>query len=120
MLFRSRHLHDSGVEMHTGVTVLHRTEDGIAGHTEYEDHWALPVDDLVLVTHQVPDDGLHQALLAEQPRWKEAGIEAVHLIGDAQSPRWISEAVFDGHRLARELELPDPSFPAPVLRDLPA
>ena len=44
---------------------------------------------------------------------------AVHLIGDAQSPRWISEAVFDGPRLAREIDLPDPTFPAPVLRDLP-
>ena len=43
----------------------------------------------------------------------------VFLIGDAQSPRWISEAVFDGHRLAREIDLPDPSFPAPTRRDLP-
>jgi dimethylamine/trimethylamine dehydrogenase len=41
------------------------------------------------------------------------------VIGDAASPRWISESVFDGHRLAREIDLPDPSFPAPMLRDQP-
>ena len=77
------------------------------------------VDDLVLVTHQVPDDALHRELTADPERLAAAGIEAVHLIGDAQSPRWISEAVFDVHRLAREIDLPDPTFPAPVLRDLP-
>jgi dimethylamine/trimethylamine dehydrogenase len=37
-----------------------------------------------------------------------AGIARVLRIGDAVAPRMISEAVFEGHRAARELELPDP------------
>ena len=117
--FLRQHLHDAGIVMHTGVTLGARTATGVTGETEYGDPWSLDVDDLVLVTHQVPDDVLHRDLIADPERLAEAGIDAVHLIGDAQSPRWISEAVFDGHRLAREIDLPDPAFPAPVLRDLP-
>ena len=114
-----QHLHDVGVTMHAGITVRGRETGRITGETEYGDPWELAVDDLVLVTHQVPVDGLHRELTADPALLSAAGIDAVHLIGDAQSPRWISEAVFDGHRLARELDLPDPSFPAPTRRDLP-
>ena len=117
--FLRQHLHDVGIAMHTGVTLRARTATGVTGETEFGDPWSLDVDDLVLVTHQVPDDVLHRDLIADPERLAAAGIDAVHLIGDAQSPRWISEAVFDGHRLAREIDLPDPTFPAPVLRDLP-
>jgi dimethylamine/trimethylamine dehydrogenase len=117
--FLRQHLHDVGVTMHVGVTLRARTADGVAGETTYGDPWHLDVDDVVLVTHQVPTDELYRELGHDPAALAEAGIEAVHLIGDAQSPRWISEAVFDGHRLAREIDLPDPSFPAPVLRDLP-
>jgi len=114
-----QHLHDVGVAMHTGVTVLARTPTGISGETQYGDPWTLDVDDLVLVTHEVPRDGIHRELVSDPDALKAAGIESVHLIGDAQSPRWISEAVFDGHRVARELDGPDPAFPAPILRDQP-
>jgi dimethylamine/trimethylamine dehydrogenase len=115
-----QHLHDVGVTMHTGVTVLARHEGSVAGETQYGDPWSLAVDDLVLVTHQVPDDGIYRDLVSDPTSLADAGIDAVHLIGDAQSPRWISESVFDGHRLAREIDLPDPSFPAPFRRDRPA
>jgi len=115
-----QHLHDVGVAMQVGITVLERTPDGIGGETEYGDPWSLDVDDLVLVTHQVPTDDLYRALVADPQALSAAGIDAVHLIGDAVSPRWISESVFDGHRLAREIDLPDPTFPAAVLRDQPA
>jgi len=114
-----QHLHDVGVAMHTQVT-MRSFEDGVAGgETSYGDPWSLEVDDLVLATHQVPVDGMYRELVSEPVALADAGIRAVHLIGDAQSPRWISEAVFDGHRLAREIDLPDPSFPAPLLRDIP-
>ncbi len=115
-----QHLHDVGVTMHPGITILARTPTGVTGETEYGDPWSLDVDDLVLVTHQVPVDGVYRELAADPAALSEAGIDQLHLIGDAQSPRWISEAVFDGHRLARELDGPDPAFPAPLTRDLPA
>lgn len=112
-----QHLHDVGVTMHTGITLTARQPERLRGETVYGDPWSLEVDDLVLVTHQVADDALYRDLMADPAALTAAGIEAVHLIGDAQSPRWISEAVFDGHRLARELEL---ASPATVLRDQPA
>lgn len=115
-----QHLHDVGITMHTSVTLRERTRDGVNGDTAYGDPWRLDVDDLVLVTHQIPEDGLHRDLAADPAALAAAGISALHLIGDAQSPRWISEAVFDGHRLAREIDLLHPDFPAPTLRDAPA
>jgi dimethylamine/trimethylamine dehydrogenase len=117
--FLRQHLHDSGVAMHPGVTILARTEVGVAGETQFGDPWTLDVDDFVLVTHQVPISDLYRDLTSDPAALAAAGIEAVHLIGDASAPRWISESVFDGHRLARELDLPEPAFPAPVLRDIP-
>jgi dimethylamine/trimethylamine dehydrogenase len=114
-----QHLHDVGVTMHVGVTVLEFEPGRVGGETQYGDPWTLEVDDLVLVTHQVPADDLHRALTSDAGALDAAGITAVHVIGDAASPRWISEAVFDGHRLAREIDLPEPSFPAPTLRDQP-
>lgn len=115
-----QHLHDVGITMHTSVTLRQRAAGEVSGDTAYGDPWHLPIDDLVLVTHQVPADGLYRELQADHAALEEAGIRQLFLIGDAQSPRWISEAVFDGHRLAREIDLPHPEFPAPVLRDLPA
>jgi dimethylamine/trimethylamine dehydrogenase len=106
--------------MHADVTMQQAEEGAVTGETAYSDPWRLEVDDIVLVTHQVPVDALHRELVADQAGLDEAGISQLFLIGDAQSPRWISEAVFDGHRLAREIDLPHPEFPAPVLRDLPA
>ena len=115
-----QHLHDVGVTMHVGVTVLASEPGTVSGETQYGDPWALAADDLVLVTHQVPDDQLFASLTADPAALARAGIDSVHLIGDAAAPRWISESVFDGHRLGREIDLPDPRFPAPLRRDLPA
>jgi dimethylamine/trimethylamine dehydrogenase len=106
--------------MHAGVTVTDRRAGGIGGRTDLGDPFELDVDDVVLVTHQVPRDDLHRALLSDPDALAAAGIEAVHLIGDAMAPRWISESVFDGHRLAREIDGPHPAFPLPHLRDHPA
>jgi len=44
----------------------------------------------------------------------------VYVIGDAVAPGMPSEAVFDGHRLARELESADPMVPMPWLRERPS
>jgi dimethylamine/trimethylamine dehydrogenase len=115
-----QHLHDVGVTMHAGVTVTDRRAGGIGGRTDLGDPFELDVDDVVLVTHQVPRDDLQRALLSDPDALAAAGIEAVHLIGDAMAPRWISESVFDGHRLAREIDGPHPAFPLPHLRDHPA
>jgi len=111
-----QHLHDVGVTMHTGITLTARRPGVVVGKTVYGDPWSLETDDLVLVTHQRPEDDLYRSLAESPESLAAAGITALHLIGDAASPRWISESVFDGHRLGRELG----SNPADVHRDRPA
>ena len=48
---------------------------------------------------------------------RSEGIEALYRIGDCVAPRLIAEAVFDGHRLGREIDSEDPSVPVPFLRE---
>ena len=48
-----------------------------------------------------------------------AGVEALYRIGDCVAPRLIADAIFDGHRLAREIDSDDPSQPLPYLRERP-
>jgi dimethylamine/trimethylamine dehydrogenase len=69
-------------------------------------------DAVVLVTARVSNDALHRELKADA-----AGIEAVYAIGDCVAPRLIADCVFDGHRLAREIDSPDPRRPLPYLRE---
>ena len=71
----------------------------------------------MLVTQQVADDALYRELVADPAALVAAGILAVHRIGDALAPRLISEAVFDGHRLAMEIDSADPEVPLPYNRD---
>ncbi len=74
-----QHLHDIGVTMHAGVTVTERHPGRLAGRTQFADAFDLDVDDLVLVTHQVPRDGLYRQLTADPAGLVAAGIDAVHL-----------------------------------------
>ncbi len=63
-------------------------------------------DAVVLVTSRLPDDQLYLDLVARQEEWKDAGIESVRVIGDAQAPAAIAWATYAGHRYAEELEEP--------------
>ena len=47
----------------------------------------------------------------------ENGVEAVYRIGDCVAPRIIADAIFDGHRLAREIDSEDPAVPLPYRRE---
>jgi dimethylamine/trimethylamine dehydrogenase len=113
-------LHELGVEMTAGHTM-----DRIEGNTvhahlrEYpakEAAWE--VDAIVLVTQRLPDTSLYQALAADPDRLAEAGIEALYRIGDCVAPRQqVADAIFDGHRLAREIDSDDPMTPRPWIRE---
>jgi len=101
-------LHDAGVSMVTGVTLTAIEPGRARGETEFGEPWTLEVDGVVLVTQQVSDDALYHELVGDPGALAAAGIDRVIRIGDAVAPRMISEAVFEGHRAAREIELPDP------------
>jgi NADH:flavin oxidoreductase / NADH oxidase family len=46
-------------------------------------------------------------------------IEALYRIGDCVAPQLIADCIFDGHRLAREIDSADPATQLPFLRERP-
>jgi dimethylamine/trimethylamine dehydrogenase len=61
----------------------------------------LPGTSLVAITARLPVDGLFQQL---REGWVEAGISSVTRIGDCWAPSTIQQAVYSGHKWARELD----------------
>ena len=112
-----QHLHEQGVTAHRGVTLQTVTAAGVTGIDEFGGAWSMPCTGLVLATQQQSDDELYHALLADPAALEAAGIEGVYAIGYAVAPRPISESVFDGHRLAREIDSDDPMRPTPYERE---
>lgn len=63
----------------------------------------LPRDGVLLVSDRIPNDSLCQALtLAIFPQ--ERRIHSLRIIGDAEAPNIIAQAVFAGHLAAREFD----------------
>jgi dimethylamine/trimethylamine dehydrogenase len=58
-------------------------------------------DAVVLVTGRLPNDELYQAL---KPAHKGGKLDSLRVIGDAEAPNIIAQAVFSGHLAAREFE----------------
>src|SRR5205085_675401 len=75
------------------------------------------VDTVVLCTARISDDQLYRELKSDPARLAQEGIEAVYVIGDASAPRMIVDSIFDGHRLAREIDSPHPEMPLPFIRE---
>lgn len=110
-------LHGSGVAMYREVSLTAVQDGRVIGVNEFEEPFSLETDALVLVTMRTPSDGVYQELISDRKALAEAGIEAVHCIGDAMSPRPLAEVTFDGHRLAREFESADPAIALPYKRE---
>jgi dimethylamine/trimethylamine dehydrogenase len=110
-------LHASGVAMYRGISLTEVGDGVLRGVGEFDEPFSLETDALVLVTMRAPADDLYRHLDEDRVALNASGIEAVYCIGDALSPRPLAEAMFDGHRLAREFESPDPSVPLPYKRE---
>ncbi|WP_231248473.1 FAD-dependent oxidoreductase [Nocardioides furvisabuli] len=110
-------LHASGVAMYRDVLLTEAGLGVLRGVGEFEVPFSLETDAAVLVTMRSPVDDLYQQLMADRQALDASGIDAVYCIGDALSPRPLAEVMFDGHRLAREFESPDPSSPLPYKRE---
>ncbi len=64
-------------------------------------------DSVLLVTDRVPNDHLYKELL---PALESGRLDSLRIIGDAEAPATIAQAVFAGHLAAREFdETIDPS-----------
>ena len=117
-------LRDLGVEVRTGwmatgadgaqVTVAGPGGPGTAGRTVVEE---LAVDGVLLVGQREAQHGLFRELRARRAEWEPNGLRAVYRVGDCVRPGFVAEAVFSGHRLAREIDAPDPADPLPYVRE---
>jgi dimethylamine/trimethylamine dehydrogenase len=90
---------------------------GEAPRTQGTEHEDLMVDTVVLCTARLSNDGLFRELKARKDEWEKNEIQGIYLSGDAYAPRYIADAIFEGHRIARELESANPQRPLPYIRE---
>ena len=64
---------------------------------------ALPIDSVLLVSDRRPNDSLYYEL---EPALDDGRLHSLRIIGDAEAPNLIAQAVFAGHRAAREFGEP--------------
>jgi dimethylamine/trimethylamine dehydrogenase len=106
-----------GVHLMTSTTAVGATGDAVEVVAFDGTRSTIPADAVILVGQREADSGLYKELMAAQDRWTEAGIDAVYRIGDCERPSFIADAIFSGHRLAREIDSEDPTQPLPFARD---
>jgi dimethylamine/trimethylamine dehydrogenase len=113
-------LYQAGVEMLPGHR-LSSIEDGRASGYQGiapEQSLTWEFDSVVLVTQRIARDGLYQQLNNDPASLGVAGISALYRIGDCLAPRLqVADAIFDGHRLGREIDSDDPRVPLPYIRE---
>jgi dimethylamine/trimethylamine dehydrogenase len=112
-----QHLHRVGIFQRRGFVLAGIEPGRMKGADEFGEPVELDVDAVVLVTQRISDDALYQELVADELALEDAGIEAVYRIGDCVTPRIPAEAIFDGHRLAREIDSDNPAEPLPYRRE---
>jgi dimethylamine/trimethylamine dehydrogenase len=71
----------------------------------------------VLVTQRLSNEALYLELAEDPDALAACAVEAVYRTGDCVAPRWLVDTVFDGHRLAREIDSADPGVHLPTLRE---
>jgi len=74
-------------------------------------------DTIVLVGTRSADGALYNELRERRPEWAANEISAVYRVGDCVRPHFIADAIFSGHRLAREIDSADPSRQLPFIRE---
>ncbi|MFN4291374.1 MAG: FAD-dependent oxidoreductase [Permianibacter sp.] len=97
-----RRLLEQGVTLRTQHTVANIGEQQVqlvctsTGRSE-----SLACDAVLLVTDRLQDDTLYHAL---RPALERGQLSSLRLIGDAEAPQIIAQAVFSGHLAAREFD----------------
>ena len=103
-----RNLVAQGVEVlvNHGLESLGAGEARLAG-THGETPFPREAATVVLVTMREPDDALHRALEGRLENGEGGPAWTLAAIGDCRIPGLASEAVFAGHKAARELDRPE-------------
>jgi dimethylamine/trimethylamine dehydrogenase len=96
---------------------LHDPVPGESPRNQSSKTTELPCDAVILVTSRASNDALYRALRERRAEWAAQEIQDVYRIGDCHAPRQALNAIFDGHRLAREFDSPHPQYPLPWIRE---
>jgi dimethylamine/trimethylamine dehydrogenase len=114
-----RALATAGVTVRTETIVTGIGDSKVAVRGVYDDEETeIACDSIVLLTQRRSDDALYRELAAAGPASSAEGAMPVYRIGDCVAPRMTADCVYDGHRLAREIDSPDPARPLPFIREL--
>jgi dimethylamine/trimethylamine dehydrogenase len=116
-----RRLHQLKVELVT-YQIPTAMEQGklTSAHVYDEEHvteW--DADAVVLVTQRRSNEALFRSLKDDigLEALQAEGVTGLYRIGDCEAPRLIADAVFSGHRLAREIDSENPAVPKPFIRE---
>ncbi|MDQ4024991.1 MAG: FAD-dependent oxidoreductase [Actinomycetota bacterium] len=117
-----RKLHKLGVEIVTLHMPTEITQGAVKGvHVFDEDEHAVEwaADAVVLVTQRRSNEALYRELKDSTgiDGLREQGITGFYRIGDCEAPRLVADCIFSGHRLAREIDSPNPEMPLPFKRE---
>jgi dimethylamine/trimethylamine dehydrogenase len=77
----------------------------------------IEVDAVILVTSRSSEDLLWRELKARKSEWAENEIQDIFRIGDCKAPMQANQAMWEGHRLAREFDSEHPAYPLPWIRE---
>ncbi len=112
-------LRERGAQIALQHTLAQIAPGAMRGASVWGGEASWDADTVVLVTQRESVDGVYRELTADRARLEQEGIEAVYRIGDCLAPRLPADSIFEGHRLAREIDSPDPAVALPYLRELP-
>ena len=117
-----RKLHSLGVEIvtyHIPIKIEQGSVTSVHVYDEHAHEHGWDADAVVLVTQRRSEEKLFRSLKDDigLDALKAEGVQALYRIGDCEAPRLIADAVFSGHRLAREIDTEDPSIPLPYKRE---
>lgn len=90
-----------GVTIFTYTSLTEIKPDIVAMNSLTGETTTLPHEAVVLVTDRMSNDHLYYDL---QPALAEGKLKSLRLIGDAEAPNIIAQAVFSGHLAAREFD----------------
>jgi dimethylamine/trimethylamine dehydrogenase len=96
-----RRLRQLGVRMMPNTEIVSIEAGAVRLHNAlHREDEGLLCDGVVLVTNRVSNDGLYRELRGEVG----TNLHSLRVIGDAEAPNIIAQAVFSGHLAAQEFE----------------
>jgi dimethylamine/trimethylamine dehydrogenase len=106
-----------GVQLHTQTAVTAESPSTVRLSNLDRGTETVEIDNVVLVGTRSSEASMYRGLTQMRDQWPENEISAVHRIGDCVRPHFIADAIFSGHRLAREIDSPNPAKQLPFVRE---